>query len=296
MGTSRFSKKMRWLRHPIEFGLAWMVLACLRRMSFRSAERIVRVLADIAYFSLAPRRRVAQANIRIAGIASEPAEVRRIARESFRHFAGSMLQSIKYRSVEELTYQSRIDPEAEKLLRAPGQGIILATGHLGNWEVAGQLLATVKPLVSVARKMNNPMVDRLVREQRQYDRIQVSPKHDADMGRFIAAIKRGEVLALMIDQYAGSRGMQVPFFGKPTSTHTMIALLHLVTRIPVCFGYGLQTGPTHYELRMLAPYVHKPTGDKKADIEAILLHLNRQLEDAVRQHPEQFMWAHRRWR
>ena len=116
------------------------------------------------------------------------------------------------------------------------------------------------------------------------------------MGRFISVLKNGEVLALMIDQYAGQRGMMVEFLGRPASSHTAVALLHLVTRTPLCFGYCVRTGRMSFRLKALRPINHRPTGDKQRDVKAILEKLNRELENAVRQNPEQYLWAHRRWR
>jgi len=90
--------------------------------------------------------------------------------------------------------------------------------------------------------------------------------------------------------------MMVDFFGVPASTHTSPALLHLVTRAPLSFGYCLRTGRMAYKMVALAPIRHEPTGNKEKDVRAVLQTIHRCLEDAIRAHPEQYLWAHRRWR
>jgi KDO2-lipid IV(A) lauroyltransferase len=182
------------------------------------------------------------------------------------------------------------------VLKEPGRGVILASGHLGNWEFAARLVSDFKPVVGVAREMNNPYTARLLAPHRVSDRFRTTPKHDPDPGRFLSTLKRGEMLALLVDQHAREHGMPIDFFGMPASTVTSPALLHLVTRAPVVFGYCVRREPGRYLLAAADPVIRPPTGDKEADVRAVLRTLTAHLEDAVRRYPEQYLWAHRRWR
>ena len=66
--------------------------------------------------------------------------------------------------------------------------------------------------------------------------------------------------------------------------------------VPICFGYCERLGPMRYRFHAEEPIRHARSGDKQRDVRAILEHLNRRLECAIRAHPEQYMWGHRRWR
>ena len=90
--------------------------------------------------------------------------------------------------------------------------------------------------------------------------------------------------------------MAVDFFGHPAQTHTSAALLHLVAKAPLCFAACWRTGPMSFELETSPPIKHERTGKKDNDIRAILEELNHHLEGMIRRHPEQYLWAHRRWR
>ena len=91
--------------------------------------------------------------------------------------------------------------------------------------------------------------------------------------------------------------MMVEFFGHEASTHTAIALLHLITRIPICFGCCRRTGPVSVtSSRLTGPFRFERTGDKESDVRQILAALNGELESVIRQDPTQYMWAHRRWK
>ena len=114
--------------------------------------------------------------------------------------------------------------------------------------------------------------------------------------RFASILRDGEVLALLGDQFAGPRGVMIDFFGHPASTHSTAAMLHLVTRAPMCFAWCRRTGPMKFEIGTTGLIRHERSGDRKRDVREILERLNHELERVIREAPEQYLWAHRRWR
>ncbi len=292
---------MKKLRHIIEYALLRPLLALIDWLSPRAAERLATVLADIYFSGAARRRGITCDNVRRSGIASSEVEVRRIAKESFRHFACLVIDSLKSDKVfTPETWQDHVemdvDPATMELMKKPGQGIILISGHLGNWEIAAQVISYIKPVVGITRDMNNPYTDKLMKERKPRNNFKLTPKHDADMGRLLTTLKDGHVLALLIDQHAREGGMMVDFFGIPASTHKSHAMLHLITKIPLCFGYCVKTGPMQFKFKALPPITAERTGNRNADVKAILEQLTAELEAAIRAYPEQYLWAHRRWR
>ncbi|TFH15956.1 MAG: hypothetical protein E4H02_06760 [Lentisphaerales bacterium] len=293
---------MKHLRYILEFLLLLPTLAMFRILSFRPAVWLARRLADIWYVLNIRRRRISIANIMACGITTDRTEASRIARESFRHVGTLLIESLKSRTLfarPDVAERMKlcVAPELEKLLKDPGQGIILATGHFGSFEIAAQLLSRGKPVAGVSRGMNNPYVNKIMLRERPKDGFYLMPKHDSsDTSRFLRVLKEGHVLALMVDQYAIDRGMMVEFFGRPASTHSGIAMLHLISGAPLCFGYCIRIGEMRYELHAEGPFTYKPTGNKEEDVRRVLKELNGRLEAAIRLAPEQYLWAHRRWR
>jgi KDO2-lipid IV(A) lauroyltransferase len=283
----------------LEYAVARALLAAVDYIPLRTATRIAEFLADLWYAFDVPRRRTAQENILRSGIRSDSAAASRLARASVRHFGVMVLETLKSSTAigdwsRHVTL--RFSADVDRALNEPGRGVILACGHLGNWDVAGRFLSRIKPVVGIARPMNNPYIDRLMARRGAGTRLELIPKRADDAGRFLSVLKEGKILVFMIDQHARQKGMMVDFFGAPASTHTAVALLHLVSRLPLVFGYCRRTGPLQYELVAQTRIVRKPTGNKEEDIRAILEALNRELEAAVRLCPEQYLWAHRRWR
>lgn len=299
--TVTMKRKSTKIEHLLEYIGIRLLLAIVDHLPLSFSERIARFLADIWYTLKQPRRETAKENIRRSGVASNPSEIDRIARDSFRHFAVLIIESLKSDLFfTEDNWREKIEldiPESTmKLFYNPDQGIILISGHFGNWEVAAQLLSFLKPVTAITRHMRNPYANKIMLKRKPKNRVTLTPKHDADTGRFLATLKNGHMLALLNDQYAKNRGMMVNFFGIPASTHTSPALLHFITKAPLCFGYCVRTGPMQFKLKALEPMVFKPTGDRAKDTRLVLETLNHELEKAVREYPEQYLWAHRRWR
>ena len=262
---------------------------------------IAHAIGDCVWLCFPGRRRIAIDNILAAGVETDRRLASRLARKVFRQFVRVVVESIKSDAYfERHSWQQciewKVPPAVDALLADPKRGVILASGHLGNWEIAAQVLSHRKPVLGITRRMNNPYVDALMLRRKPRNRFETTPKRDADLGRLMGALRDGKVLAIMIDQNAKERGMLVDFFGRPASSHTAIALLHLVTKAPIVFGYCTERTPMRFEFRATGPFSFTPTGDKQADVRRILEHLNRELEAAVRACPDEYLWGHRRWR
>ncbi|MBL9077945.1 MAG: lysophospholipid acyltransferase family protein [Planctomycetes bacterium] len=292
---------MKRIRHLVEYALVRVLLLVVDLLPVRACIFLAHAIGDVIWLVLPGRRRIAVDNILAAGITTEPKAARRLARAVFRQFARVVVESLKSdawfrKHPMQECVAWHVPPEVDALLADPQAGVILASGHLGNWEIAAQVLSHKKPVVGITRRMNNPYVDRLMLSRKPRHRFELTPKRDANLGRLMGALRDGKVLAIMIDQNAKERGMLVDFFGRPASSHTAIALLHLLTKAPLVFGYCTETAPMRFEFRATGPFRFRPTGDKERDVRAILDCLNRELEAAVRACPDEYMWGHRRWR
>lgn len=270
-------------------------------MSLRAASRLATALADLWWRVDVRRRRVARDNILRCDIETDAARAMALSRRSARHMGLVAIESLKSSEIlDDGRWREHVEmeiaPDVQAVLEDPGKGLIMASGHFGNWEIAAQLLSRYKPVAGITRPMNNPRVEELVQRRKPRYRFHPIPKYAADPRRFLTVLESGEILALLTDQYAHSRGMEVAFFGHPAKTHTTAAMLHLVSRAPLCFAACARTAPMRFALTTSELIEHRPSGDKKADVHAILSTINRHLEDAIRAAPDQYVWGHRRWR
>lgn len=290
------------INYILEYMLVQTSVMWIDSISTRSAIQMARSLGKLIYTMLPSRRRIAIENILRCGITSTYEHATRIVQNSFEHFTIVIVEALKaHNEFNEQTWQQKVSlciaPETMNILRRNDAGIILASGHIGNWEVAVQMLSYLKPVVAVGRPMNNPYVEQLITKRRSTSsNVLWIPKHDTNARRFFDALKNNSVLALMMDQHAGKTGVTIDFFGHPASTHSSPALLHLLTGAPLFFGYCIRTGLMQYQLVVLEPIKYNSCGNREMDIKTIMEIITKQLETAIRANPEQYLWMHRRWR
>lgn len=289
-------------RYLLEYAGARSALALADALPISLQLALARGLGSVVYAFLARRRDIAVDNLLKAGITEDPSEARRIARGSFKHFSQLMVETLRFIKVArpetwESFFDLQIPPAARALMYAPEEGLLFAGAHLGNWEISGQALSFIKPMVAIARPMNNPYIEEIMQRRRYGMNVEIVPRHQPGMSRLmLRTMREGKALGIMYDQHARTHGVKVDFFGRPASTHTTPALLHLATKRPMLLGCALRTGPMQFRVLVTDPIIHPRSADREADLRAILTQLNQHLEAWIRAYPEQYLWAHRRWR
>ena len=263
---------------------------------------IGRGLGLLVWWCARRRRRIALENIHYAyGGRLSPAEARRLARRSFVHMGSVFAESI---------YLPRlITPETWRryavfrgygyLLRLmlAGKGAILVTGHLGNWELGAAVMAAVGfPVFAVARPPSNPFVARRVRQVREAVGQELIDKRGALEG-LEEVLESGGVVGFLADQHAGRSGLWVDFLGRPASTHKAIALLALRMNAPILVTCAIRIG-NRFRYLLSVEEVIRPAdyADDPRAVEHITQRFTDTLGRLVMTYPEQWLWAHRRWR
>ena len=250
------------------------------------------------------RRRIAIDNILRARITDDPHEADRIACQAFGHLAGHVCEALKAGEVigpENWRDHISFDGPEESwklLMETPDTPIMILTGHIGAWEVATSVISFTRPMIAVARKMNNPFVERFLKEHHFRGNITIVAKKLGFSPSVLRQWKeQNAAMTLVMDQHAGPKqGIRVPFMGRPASTHTSPARLHLKTGAPILAGAFVRDGVFRYRMVTGTPIRFKPTQDREKDIENLLTEINRRIEETIRRYPEQYLWAHKRWR
>lgn len=187
----------------------------------------------------------------------------------------------------------------ENLERAlgKGHGAVVFSAHFGNWEWLPLLLSDRlgRPVHSVARPMDNPLIEARVRAFREALGSRIIYKQGS-LRTILKRLAENEVVYLLIDQNAVAReGVFVDFFGRPAATVATPAQLHLKKGIPLVPAF------LHYEkeevvLEVLPEIGFSARGDEPAAVTRLTQELTRLIEEQVRRFPEQWLWFHDRWR
>lgn len=295
-------KSLLTVRHLVEYAALRALWCILRIVPPARSYAAGAAVGGLWYRLSTRRRRVANQNLLRTGIAGTPAEADRIARASFRHFTGHLLEAV--RAPEVITaanWRNHVEIEgpasARALIDSQDAPLIFATAHLGCWEIAGFIAALSRPLYALARPMSNPYVQRFLTESHFRSDLTVVPKSQGFTPELIRVWKqRRAALAIVMDQHAGRNGLWLNFLGLPASVHTSPVRLQILTGIPLLFGCLIRTGPFQYRLLVGEPVCAAEATDREATTRDLAEDLTRRLETMIRRCPEQYLWMHRRWR
>jgi Kdo2-lipid IVA lauroyltransferase/acyltransferase len=290
---------VRKARHLLEYGLILAVRAFDRAVGPRAAGRVVAGMARLAYRPLGIRADVVEDQLRRAFPDRDDVWVRRTASAAYAHLGREGLSLLRLSRLgrDDILAATTFPPELQELRAAvaAGTGAVLATGHLGNWEIAGAgLAARGIPLDAVAQRQSNPFFDGMINRTRARLGIRVIPRGGATPVA-LQGLAEGRVVALVADQDARTRGVFVPFMGRPASTHRGAAVLAIRSGAPLFMGVMTRRGDGLYEARIQRIPVPSE-GEFEERVRNATAAFTRALESSVRAHPEQYFWHHRRWK
>jgi KDO2-lipid IV(A) lauroyltransferase len=177
------------------------------------------------------------------------------------------------------------------------RGLIMLTGHYGNWEVLGYVLATLGfPTTSIARPLDNPYVSDYVFGVREKTGQRIIAKKGATE-EVTGVLERKGAVGFIADQNAGTKGLFVDFFGRKASTYKSIGLLAMEYDVPVVIGYARRIGD-RFRFQVGVQDVIYPADWKSQDdpLRYITQRYTKGIEDFVGADPGQYLWVHRRWK
>ncbi len=287
----------RRLRYPLEGAAAWLAFALCRRLPLDRASRMGGWLGRAVGPPLARSRR-AEARLRRAMPELTEAEAKRVIRAMWDNLGRVVAE---YPHLEEFggpAGDERVElVGAEHVERAAkdGVGAIFFSAHLGNWEILPPRAARHGvPLTQVYRAANNPFVERLTARARQGGRGLYLPKGPGTARGLFEALQGGAHLAMLVDQKL-NEGIPVPFFGRDAMTAPLIAQLGLRFGCPVLPARVERLDGARFRITVLEPLELPSSGDREADVRALMAQVNALIESWVRERPEQWLWLHRRW-
>jgi len=275
----------------------------VRIMPIETALAATRLLGLIWWFFDKRHRQVADDNLRLAfGDKMPQARRDQIIKDMYCHFAMMAAEVFKFSQVirrdnwrEHVEFQ-----HSERLfdVLARGRGSVVATGHLGNFELISYFFnMTAPPMLALGRRLDNPYLNDFLWAKREQAGQRVISSKKGALKHMALALRHGDVVAFVADQDAGRRGVFVELFGKKASTYGSFAALAVMMKVAVVPGYACRVGhPMKYRIYVDQPIEPVDTGDRQRDIETIAGEFNRRLERYITEFPEQWLWTHRRWK
>jgi KDO2-lipid IV(A) lauroyltransferase len=274
------------------YAAARFVLATLRWSPLPIAERLARGYASLLDRAIPRLRRIGYRNLEMGLPGSDKKAVidgvyRSIARllVAFARFPDLNAQNIS----AAISYEGFEHYEEAK---RRGKGVLFATAHLGNWELSAFAHALMaEPMNVVVRPLDNRRIDAVVERYRARSGNHLIEKKEAARS-IMKALARNEAVGILIDQNSSlDQGVFVDFFGTPACANVSFAKIAARSGAAVIPGFALWCEKQRRYILRFYPIVEM-TGDAQQDTARI----HKILERVIREHPDQWLWIHRRWK
>jgi KDO2-lipid IV(A) lauroyltransferase len=236
-------------------------------------------------------RKTALRNLEMAGFA-DPKRITDGVFRSVGRLLGSFAQfpRITPQNVRELIRYDGLENFQDALKR--GRGVLVATAHLGNWELSAFTHAWMTaPMNIVVRPLDNSRIDAMVEQRRSLSGNRIIQKKDAARG-ILRALAANEAVGILIDQNTAlDQGVFIDFFGLKASANSAFAKIAHRSGAAVVPGFALWSEEEQCYVLRFYPAIEM-SGDVIDDTQRI----HSQLESVIREYPDQWLWIHRRWK
>ncbi|WP_457642958.1 lysophospholipid acyltransferase family protein [Persephonella sp.] len=277
--------------------LAKLFFSSVGRLDRKKAISVGESIGSL-FWKLKYRRKVILKNLDIAFPEKDTEWKNRIGKLSLQNIGRTLAEFPKipqYVKTGEINRIFTIEEGEELLYRAGGK--ILITAHIGNWEIGGAGLAgKVGNIVSLAYRIKNRKLNQLITDIRNSAGMKII-FHDQPLKDFITALKEQKIIVFLADQNAlRHRGVFVEFFGLEASTVFFPAKLAVKYQVPVLFAYQYYDYDEQV-YRAVVKEIQIPEGKtEKEKVKALVQRYTTEIEKAVRKHPDQYFWVHKRWK
>jgi len=284
------------LRYLVEGAGAWLLFGFFRLLPLDWASALGGLIAS----SIGPHLRVsdvARRNLRRAMPELDPEQIERTTRKVWNNLGRVVAEYPRLREIRIFEPRGRVETSGFGDIlnaRSGSKRYIFFSAHYGNWEIASLAAAQAGlAIANVYRAPNNPIVDRLLTRMRGGETVLI-PKGRVAARRAMESLRIGRHLSMLVDQKMND-GIAVPFFGRDAMTAPALARLALRFNATVVPVRVLRLKGASFRLMAETPLALPRSGDSATDTYTLMTKVNETVERWVREHPEQWLWVHRRW-
>lgn len=279
----------------------FIVLAVLVRILGLSLSRRFSIIVAVILFYIIPiRKNVTLKNLRRAFPEYTDQKIYKIAFENYKSFAITFVEILYIpfmtrKQIENAVYSENV--ELVKKFYERGNGLIVLSGHFGNWEyIALSISAQINvPFHVVVKSQRNPFVDSYLNRARTKWINEIVPL-GASIRKIYAELKAKKIVAMVADQRGPSDGMRVNFFGQSTAIYPGPAQLAVKTKTPILYGLAVRQPDYSYKALISEISFEDLPDDEEKQVHEVSQKHMAFLESIIKKHPEQWFWMHNIWK
>jgi KDO2-lipid IV(A) lauroyltransferase len=269
-------------------------------LPLRISVAMARLVSRAAFWCLPKYRRITIENLKTAfGRGKTDGEIRRIARRVFENLGMVAVELINFPKISAANIDRFVTIKGTDILEAAfrkGKGVIILTGHFGNWELLAMTLRVKGyPGVAIGRRIYFHKYDKYLNRLRKLHDVNIIYR-DESPKKILRVLKDNKIMGILADQDVDSvDGVFVNFFDRPAYTPTAPVALAMATGAEIIPSFMIRRGLRHTFI-MEKPVELVDTGDKTYDMVRNTQAWSDIFESYIKRYPEQWVWVHRRWK
>jgi KDO2-lipid IV(A) lauroyltransferase len=263
--------------------------------------RLGAALGELVFRAVRLRRSVVEENLAATlGQFADARTLSRLAREIYRQLGMTLIEYGRVRRMSPAHIERMASVQGFDHLvasREAGRGTILLTGHFGNWELLGAVVALRgHPVRFVAKPQRNPLVDRFLQQTRAHLATGVVMTGGPGVREILRALRRNELIGMLADQDAGPGGLFLDVLGRTASVQTGPALFAVRSGAPIVPCYIVRRDDGRHDVSFEEALVADPSAPEEDEVERLTRACAASLERRIMRHPANWYWVHRRWK
>ncbi|MFA6469784.1 MAG: lysophospholipid acyltransferase family protein [Bacteroidota bacterium] len=288
------------MQNHIEYFFFRILFAFIRLFRFRTVQQMGSAFGGIIFTAIGLRKKLVLDNLRHAYPEKSKEEIYSIARASYRNLFTAYFEIMYMDKLSEEEIRRDISfPDADKIneLLKRGKGLIILTGHFGNWELCALSVPLLVPqkYTVVVQIQRNPFINEFMRHMRSRFGTKLVVMERA-LRESLRALSNNEAVALIADQSGPESGIYTNFFGRPASTHQGPAVFQVRSGAPMILVMLIREGIEKFRIELEEIDTNGLTGTDADKMQEITNRHVQALERYIRRYPEQWLWMHKRWK
>ena len=278
------------------------VAAVVRFLPWNAASRLGGFLGQMVFRTLKKEREKARTHFNLAfGKETDPRNREAVLLKSFENLGRSILEVLKLPQVNKKNIDRLVRFQGEENLKEAFErkkGIVFVTAHFGNWELMGAALSIKGyPTNVIAAPLYDSRIDEIMIGIRTSQGIETITRGGERGSRMIlSALKKNQILGLLIDQDIDAEGVFVDFFNRPAYTPSGAASLALRSGASVIFGFIERVKNNRHLVKFEGPAELRRSGNAQKDIHDNTAYFTQVIEKNIRRRPDHWVWMHNRWK
>jgi len=288
------------MKNRIEYIIFRLFILLFKLLGLNISRRVAPVLAFVFLYFIPIRKNVVLENLRIAFPQNNLTSNKKLAFRIYQSFAITLVEIMCLPHLRKSKMENAVhclNPELITQKFNEGKGVILLSSHFGNWEYGAISIAlqVQLPFSVVVKPLRNSLVYDWMNKGRTKFGNEVVPL-GISIRKTYQTLKEKKIVAMVADQRGPKEGVKVDFFGRKAAVYTGPAALALKTGAPIICGIPIREKDFRYRMLLVEIPVNNLPESEEEKIREISQRYTTYLEEVIREHPEQWLWMHKRWK